>query len=285
MQGTSSSSHPRHPTYTIPRSKTIIMRQTTKKLSLLLAPIQLHLVALTLLVICVSIVRLDLVAQVLESLLGVGVVNMIKNEAIFVNGDFQLLGILTWLAHVLPVTFSIEFAYSFYLLKKKHPDEAAREKYSRLFIVFSIEVVQTFFAVISHSQIAYNTKLELAFFWWHQRLITNNIFGTGLAVTFGPWTLIPCLLAVVHGYIGFNNWAGRILATYTQVIYFGPEFPKMFPCSMLLLPVLAVTQPFGEITETDTAHLFATVVLDMILGLMLFAIRGKVLEVADKKNV
>ena len=206
---------------------------------ILLAPLQLHLAAGALLVFCISIVRLGTVAQVVEKLLGVGILNMIySNEGLLVNDSFPPLSILTWFIHAPLMVFPIEFAYSFYLLKKYHTDEAARRKYSRFFVLFSIDIVQSFCTLIGHSQIGYNPKLELAFMWWHHKMIMNNIFGTGLAVTFGSWILIPCFLAVLNGNLGFFNWAGRILATYTQVIYFGKEIPKMFACSMLLIPIL-----------------------------------------------
>ena len=210
---------------------------------ILLAPLHLHLAAGALLVFSISIVRLDIVAQVLEKLLGVGILNMIySNEGLLANDSFQPLSILNWFFHAIFMVFPIEFAYSFYLLKKYHPDETARKKYSRFFVLFSIDIVQTFFTLISHSQIGYNPKLEQALIWWHHKMIMNNIFGTGLAVTFGSWILIPCFLAVLSGNLGFFNWPGRILATYTQVIYFGKEIPKMFACSMLLIPVLGATK-------------------------------------------
>jgi len=103
---------------------------------LLLAPIRLHLVALTLLAVCVSIVRLDPVAQALESLLYV--VDLTKNGGTFPAVNFQPLSMLNHVTHVTLLNISIEFAYSFYLLNKIHPNKTAKKKYARFCTVFFI---------------------------------------------------------------------------------------------------------------------------------------------------
>jgi len=249
--------------------------------SLLMAPIQLHLIALALLAVCVSIVRLDPVAQAFESFLYV--VNLTQNGGIFAAANFQPLSMLNWVFHVTLFSLSIEFAYSFYLLNKIHPNKATKKKYARFCIVFSLSVLQSTFGIIGHSQIAHNTKVSWGFLWWDRMLIMNNIFCTGLAVTFGSWILIPCFWAMVQSYIGFHNWAGRILATFSQIIYFGPAIPKKFSCLFLLVPLLGVISPFGAPTDTDVAHLFTVVALNIIFCLMHFAIRGKIFDVIDKK--
>jgi len=249
----------------------------------LLAPIRLHLVALTLLAVCVSIVCLDPVAQSLESLLYV--VNLTQKGGIFRAVNFQPLSMLNWVSHVTLFSFSIEFTYSFYLLNRIHPNKVAKKKYARFCIVFSLSVLQSFITIIGHSQIARNTKVSWGFLCWDRMMIMNNIFFTGLAVTFGSWILIPCFWAMVHSYIGFHNWAGRILATFTQIIYFGPEIPKRFSCLFLLVPLLGLIKPFGAPTETDMAHLLSVLTLNMIFCLMLLAIRGKVFEVMNKKVI
>jgi len=250
---------------------------------LLLAPIQLHLVALTLLAVCVSIVHLDPVAKALESLLYV--VDLTKNGTIFPAENFQPLSMLSWVTHVSLFHFSIEFAYSFYRLNKIHPNKTAKKKYARFCTVFSFTILQATFTILGHSQIAYNTELSWGFLWWDRMLIMNNIFCTGLTVTFGSWILIPCFWALVQSHIGFHNWAGRILATFTQIIYFGPEIPRMFSCSFLLTPLLGLIDPFGAPTETDMAHLFTALTLNTIFGLMLFAIRRKIFDVMNHKVI
>jgi len=250
---------------------------------LLLAPIQLHLVALTLLAVCVSIVRLDPVAQALESLLYV--VDLTKNGGTFAAVNFQPLSMLNHVTHVTLLNISIEFAYSFYLLNKIHPNKTAKKKYARFCIAFSLMILQVYMTIIGHSQIAYNTKLSWGFLSWDRMVIMNNIFCTGLAVTFGSWIIIPCFWAMVQSYIGFHNWAGRILATFTQIIYFGPEIPKRFSCFFLLVPLLGLIDPFGAPTDTDMAHFLSALALNMIFCLMLFAIRGKVFEVMDNKVI
>ena len=250
---------------------------------LLVAPIQLHLVALTLLALCVSIVRLGPVAKALESLLYV--VDLTKNGTIFAAKNFQPLSMLSWVTHVPLFIFSIEFAYSFYLLHKIHPNKTAKKKYARFCTVFSVAILQSTFTILGHSQIACNTELSWGFLWWDRMLIMNNIFFTGLAVTFGSWILIPCFWAMVQGCIGFHNWAGRILATFTQIIYFGPEIPRIFSCSFLLIPFLGLIDPFGAPTDTDMAHLGTALIVNTIFGLMLFAIRRKIFDVMNHKAI
>ena len=250
---------------------------------LLLAPIKLHLVALTLLAVCVSIVHLDPVAQALESLLYV--LDLTKNGTIFASKNFRPLSILNWVTHVSLFIFSIEFAYSFYLLNKIHPNKTAKKKYARFCTVFSVAILQAIFTILGHSQIAHNTKLSWGFLCWDRMLIMNNIFFTGLAVTFGSWILIPCFWAMVKSYVGFHNWAGRILATITQIIYFGPEIPRLFSCSFLLIPLLALIDPFGAPTDTDMAHLFSALILNTLFGLMLFGLRRKIFDVMNHKAI
>jgi len=169
---------------------------------------------------------------------------------------FAPLTIVDWVIHVIIHAMSIEIMFSFYSLMHRSNDLRVKRMYRGLFGVYVVGFIQTLFTMLSHTLIGANARLENALDICFKALVQTGIFGTGLSVALGPWSLIPVFAGVCSGKIMYGNWSGRLLATFSLSKYFDKDLPALFKYSYYYLsfvPIL-VTKLLGQKGYSDIAH-------------------------------
>lgn len=103
-------------------------------------------------------------------------------------------------------------------------------------------------------------------------------------MTAGPWTLLPVFAGVNLGAVGFHNWMGRILATFSIYKYFVPELPALFTVSFiglstipnLLAQILQTTLKVGgPYNQSDANHVLVACMLGVFSMSMAFSLNRK----------
>ena len=141
----------------------------------------------------------------------------------------QPLSALSWVLHVIVFAFSLEMQAAFSSLMHQSDDIHKKRAYKGFSAAYSLSYFQSIATMISHAFIGANRSLEYIFSNCFTALLRTLIFGTGLSVSLGPWTLLPVFAGVNLGVIGYDNWVGRGLATYTLYKHLASEeLPSMF---------------------------------------------------------
>ena len=95
---------------------------------------------------------------------------------------------------------------------------------------------------ISHAFIGANRSLEYIFGNCFIALQRTFVFGTGLSVSLGPWALLPVFAGVNLGVVGYDNWVGRSLATYTLYKHLdSKDLPSLFKSWFVCLNILPLS--------------------------------------------
>ena len=154
------------------------------------------------------------------------------------------------------------------------------------FVVYAAAYAYTLLTMFSHAVIGVNATLERVLGnWFVCALRTASIFGSGLAVAIGPWTLLPVFAGVNIGLVGFDTWLGRVLAMLSVYKYFVPQIPALFRYSYLGMSVvpamvvkilrrqLNVDDPY---THHDAKHILVASVLGLFSATMSYSLNRKV---------
>jgi len=219
----------------------------------------------------VPLLRFEPVTKTMESLLLLLPVAAKQDASIIEPVCFE-----NWICHFIVLALSIELATGFYSLMHRSKDSREKKLYRGLFAVYALSFIQSNFAMWSHTLIGVNTKLENLLYNYFKAFIKTGIFGTGCAVTLGPWSLIATFVGVLLQKIDFTNWTGRFLATFTLATYCRKELPNRFKISyfsLLLMPLF-----IGILPEySELAHTVATALLCVIFSQMVLSLNRKIL--------
>jgi len=192
------------------------------------------------------------------------------------------LSIVNWANHLVLHAISLELAGGFYTLLKQSSDDGEKKIYRGFFAVYGMGVVQSFFTLCAHSLIGVNQGLDKSMENVFKACICTNSFGTGLSVAVGPWTLIPIFAGVSFDKIGYGNWAGRILGSFSLYKYFSTkELPTLFPYLYLSVGLLGIAsvvllRPTFESAMSDIVHGTLAMNLNVIFGGMALLLNRKI---------
>jgi len=196
------------------------------------------------------------------------------------------LSAANWVAHVIMQVFALELAGGFFSLMRRSGNDAAKKTYTGYFVVYAAAYAYSLLTMFSHAVIGVNATLEHVLANWFVCVMrTASIFGSGLAVAIGPWTLLPVFAGVNIGLVGYDTWLGRVLATLSVYKYFVSEIPALFRYSFLGMSVvpamiaqilrwkLNVDDPY---TESDGNHILVASVLVLFSVTMSYSLNRKV---------
>lgn len=231
-------------------------------------PPQLHGAWLALLGITATIIRFRPVAKILEAFLFAVPIGK-DNPGVFTpGGTFKPLGPFCWALHLLMYSLSLEIAYGFFSIMQRSIEPTTKRNCHCFFAIYAVGCLQSLLNLLSHSMVNLNLNLEAGLLRWDQALLQTNIFGAGLAVTVGVWTMIPVFLGIVLNKINFGNWPGRLLATYSLFVHYSKkEVPQLFLLAYIALPLLLAFSPWN-VGMSDANHAIVSVVLSLLFGAM-----------------
>ena len=195
---------------------------------------------------------------------------------------FKPLGALNWVLHAVVFAFSLEMQAAFSLLMHQSDDIHKKRAYKGFAAAYSLSYFQSIATMISHAFIGTNRSLEYIFSNWFTALLRTLIFGTGLSVSLGSWTLIPVFAGVNLGVVGYDNWVGRGLATYTLYKHLASEeLPSLFKSWYVCLNVLPFLSSIilglkEGVVYTDANHTLVTAALAIISGGMVSSLNQRV---------
>merc|ERR1711983_253973 len=139
--------------------------------------------------------------------------------------------------------------------------------------------IQSVLILLSHALIGFNPNVEHALVTMEYRLIRTNIFGSGLAMVAGPWTLIPVFLGVVFEKIAFEKPLGYLLSSFSLVTYlFVKEMPLIFRFVFLVLPIAKALNFLPNGSLSDFNHGWEAFILTIIFGIMAASLNKKVIQ-------
>mmetsp|Transcript_24126 Transcript_24126/g.50519 ORF Transcript_24126/g.50519 Transcript_24126/m.50519 type:complete len:338 (-) Transcript_24126:102-1115(-) len=232
-----------------------------------------HLASLAFFAATQVMLRLKTAAKFVESLLILLPCASWKNAP-----NFEPLSIVNWAFHLVVHAVSLELAGGFYALMKQSTDDGEKRTYRGFFAVYALSFIQSFFTLSAHGLIGVNQGLGDIMENVFRACVRTGIFGTGLSATVGPWTLIPIFAGVSIDKIGYGNWAGRILSSFTLYKYFSTkELPSLLPYLYVAAALLGIVlKLLGLNLETNMAHCAVAMILYVIFGGMAFLLNQKI---------
>lgn len=200
--------------------------------------------------------------------------------------EFSPLSAWNWAIHAIIVVFSLELTGSFFTLMRQsqsNDDVQETQVYKGFLGAYSLTYVHSMTTTLSHAFIGANTSLAFMLDNWFHAFLRTFIFGTGLSVKLGPWILLPVFAGVNLGIVGYGNWAGRGLATYTIYKHLSSkELPSLFKYMFISFNVvpMALTTALGALIKTegtsDMAHFLVAGTIAIFSGGMVFSSNQKV---------
>ena len=171
-------------------------------------------------------------------------------------GFYEPLSATNWVLHFMPLIINMEIMYAFYI--KSHDErnykKVSRDMFQTMLLFFAVSQAQGIVTLCSHSQIGVSDELEVTLMSWDYLLMRIHVFGIGLGILVGWWTMIPVAFLTSQDYLLFENAAGGCLSSTLSlgIVLSRCELPLVFK---VFYTVLALTPFLVPDSSTDIGHI------------------------------